>query len=109
MKNLKTQIETISKKNCEQVRIQVGKKLNNSNVNKTQKLKLWQNFLKNIDNAQKLKLWQIPQTQVAKAQKLKNLNCDKTQKHKLWQLKMGQLKTQIVIKLKTHNVPRFKT
>ena len=77
----------------------MGTKLNYSNCNKTQKVKLWQNFKKNhvviklnlwqklnCDNTQivtKLKLWQKSKTQILT--KLKNSNCYKTQILKLWQ------------------------
>ena len=67
-------------------------KLKNSNCDKTQKLKLWQNSktwivtkLKksNCDKNQKLKWGQNSKTEFAT--KLKNWNCDQTQKLKLQQ------------------------
>ena len=59
--------------------------IKNSNCDKTQKLKLWQNSkskmvtkLKNFngDKTQKLKLWHNLSTQIVT--KLKNSSCDKT-------------------------------
>ena len=61
-------------------------KLKNSNCDKTQKLKFWQNSKTQIvtklkkhffNKIQKLKLWQYSKTQIVT--KLKNSNCDKTQ------------------------------
>ena len=60
--NSKTQI--VKKKN---LKTQIVTKIKNSNCDKTQKLKLWQNS----------------KTQIAT--KLENLNCDKTKKSELWQ------------------------
>ena len=75
-------------------------KVKNSNCDKTQKLKLWQqsNWDK-TQNVTKLKLWQNFKTQIVtklKTQivtKLKKLKFYQNQKIKLWQ----NLKTQIVI------------
>ena len=71
-------------------------KLKSSNVDQTQKLKLWQNSNSNCEQTEKIKLWQNS-----------NSNCDKTwilTKLKLWQLKLWQNsnceKSPIVIKVK---------
>ena len=91
-------------------RTQIGRKLKNSNLDKTQQHKLWQKLkshivtkLKNSNCGKtqqfklwqysKHKLWQNSKTQIVT--KLKNTNCDKTQNFKLW----PNLKTQIVTKL----------
>ena len=72
----------------------------NSNGDKTQKLKLLQNWKTQIVTSQKLKLWRnsnCDKTQIVaklkmwrrkKTQKLKmwqNSNCDKTEELKVWQ------------------------
>ena len=72
-------------------KIQIVKKLNNSNDDETQKLKWWQNSKNQI--VTKLKKLNCDETlkknQVMINLKLwQNLNCDKTQtvtKHKMWQ------------------------
>ena len=72
-------------------------KLRNSNCDKTQKLKLWQN-----SNTQIVTKVENSETEIVT--KLKNSNCDKTQKLKFWQ----NSKTQIVTKLKNSNCEQTK-
>ena len=91
-------------------------KLKNSNCDKTQKHKLWQNSITQIviklnsngDKTQKLNLWQLKKSKCDKTQLVTKLNmwqnstCDKTPiltKLKLWQNSSCD-KTQIVTKLK---------
>ena len=82
-------------------------KLQNSNCDKTPKLKLWKKKKKsNFDKTQivtKLNNSKCDKTQiVAKLKLWQNSNCDKTQKLKLWK----NSETQIVTKLKTQNVTK---
>ena len=84
---------------------QIVTKLKNTNCDKTQQFKWWQNSKLNLwqlknsnwDKTQKLKLWQ---NQYKKRGKIENTNCDKTLKLKLWQ----KSKTQIVTKLEVEVV-----
>ena len=85
---LRAQIVTKHKtQNC-------GKKLDNSNCDETQKLKLWQNS--KILIVTKLKTQIVTKLKNWNCYKSQKLNCDKTQKLKMW----PNYKTEIVTKLK---------
>ena len=93
-------------------------KLKNTYCDKTQKLKLWQNFRKksNCDKTWTLKLGQNSKpwivTKLKKLKHLKNSNCDKTKKincDKTWTNQLCQnSKTQILTKPENWNSDKTK-
>ena len=91
--NLKTQIVT---------------NLKNSNWDKTQKLKLWQNSKcdqtkkSNGDKTQKNKLCQYSKTQIVT--KLKNSNCYKTKKNNVWQNPKSKIVAVVIVTVVTVTV-----
>ena len=96
--NSKTQI--VRKKT---IKTQIVTKLQNSNCDKTQKLKLWKKNTK-ILNVTKFKDSNCDKTKKENCDKTQNSNCDKTQKLKLRQ----NLETQNVTKLKIRIMTKLK-